>query len=324
MPSINRTIRWYGLLNLPDDFERIADFTLAFDIVRLPTQPYTNVKYPTKKGLFGYVQRILDGRVVQTYPLEYENQIVDADTSTAAYLHSGQVCTIDDINASFINLGLWVRPGYVVIKTNPLKDWFSPGLGFDSYRIRLIEEICVGNFTFTYQMIPTCAISPFDPPPPPPERPPRNQNPPQPSSLPDSLLPPISPPYQGVDDDGYTYFPGFVPPPPPDEGGIVCQAYRVQISYRRRVTFVDGSVQDEVILQNEQGVYGPVNNLRVSIVGNVYEIVYDSRGQLTLGACAPLPIPTIWLSTQPSDPSITNFELLEVKFNYRIPITVAP
>lgn len=300
MPTITRNIQFFGLLIPATDFEIAKFYSLTFDLVRKPTQPYTNTKYPLARGLFGYLQTLSSGKVTATYALEYERQYVCMQTYTAYFLHQALSCHLESMLDSFINVANYLQPGFVIQRNNPIKAW---GLGiadFDEIRVKFLDERTVGSITLDYEIIDRCNIPLSDPPNRRREKPPLNVDVPFPADIPNASIPPISPPYRPNNDDGLTYNPDGLPPENPGEG-INCAIYRIEYEYGISVRRIATSaIEITPISQFGVNCYGPIGAIRGYTNLPQPSITLECRGEVTLLGCLPSFGENPIFSTEPS------------------------
>jgi hypothetical protein len=308
--ALIRTIQYYGLLRIPNALKNVKNYQIYFDLLRRPKQPYTNIKYPFPKGFYGYMQLNYKGRVVDTYALEYERQLVCRDKDDSIYLHASISCHLEAMLTSFINVANYLEPGYVVQRNNPIKDWtnFKSPI-FDEIAIRMLDEFCIATITFDWESVDVCSV-PFSEPPedgkdsiPPP--PPTTED----FDAPNSAFPPVSPAYDGDDDDGRTYNPS---PDVPDENDTLsCTAYAVIFEGNRRLTLADGTVQNAAILPQTASLFGVIGAIRTEVSGGVARIFIISQGY-SFVECQPNQLELI-VFEENINPAVVNYEFENVR-----------
>lgn len=74
--DFTRTIVKKGVILLTPQQRQVTGFTVWCQIERIPGNRSINLKYPRPKSWYGIVQRLVRGYVVETIPLEYENQLI--------------------------------------------------------------------------------------------------------------------------------------------------------------------------------------------------------------------------------------------------------
>lgn len=74
--SFERAIVKKGIILLTPEQREVTGFSVWCQIERLPSNRSLNLKYPRARSWYGYVQRLVRGYVVETLPLEYENQLI--------------------------------------------------------------------------------------------------------------------------------------------------------------------------------------------------------------------------------------------------------
>jgi hypothetical protein len=294
--ALIRTIQYYGLLRIPNALKNVKNYQIYFDLLRRPKQPFTNIKYPFPKGFYGYLQLNYKGRVVDTYALEYEKQVVCRDKDDSIYLHASISCHLEAMLTSFINVANYLEPGYVVQRNNPIKDWtnFKSPI-FDEIAIRMLDEFCIANITFDWESVDVCTV-PFSEPP---EDGKDSIPPPSPDvedfDAPNSAFPPVSPAYDGIDDDGRTYNPD--PPVDPGNDTVPCTAYSVIFQFER-VSKLPG--QPEVTdpgLPITASLFGRIGAISSRVIGQTGQILISSQGY-SFAECQPSPLDLIvWEET---------------------------
>jgi hypothetical protein len=308
--SLIRTIQYYGLLRIPAGLKNVKNYQIYFDLLRRPKQPFTNIKYPSPKGFYGYLQLNYKGRVLETYALEYERQVVLNIQNDSLYLHASVSCHLEAMLTSFLNIGNYLQPGYVVQRNNPIKDWTNfKSPVFDEIAVRFLDEFCIANITFDWEAVDICSV-PFSEPPedgkdtipfPPPEV--------EDSDAPNSAFPPVSPAYDGNDDDGRTYNPN--PPVDPGDDTLACTAYSVIFEGNRRITLADGSVQNNAILPQTASLFGVIGAIRTEVSNGVAKIFIVSQGY-TFAECQPNQLELI-VYEETIAPGIVNYEFQNVR-----------
>lgn len=298
--ALIRTIQYYGLLRIPQALKNVKNYQIYFDLLRRPKQPYTNIKYPFPKGFYGYLQLNYKGRVLETYALEYERQVVQTYKNDSLYLHAAVSCHLEAMLTSFLNIGNYLQPGYVVQRNNPIKDWTNfKSPVFDEIAVRLIDEFSLAQITFDWESVDVCSV-PFSEPPedgkdtiplPPPET--------FDSDAPNSAFPPVSPAYDGIDDDGRTYNPS--PPDDDDNDTVSCTAYSVIFAFDRLI--VRAGEPDELIegLPQTASLFGVIGAITSQVSGPFGRILISSQGY-TFAECQPEPLNLIvWEETIPAN-----------------------
>jgi hypothetical protein len=243
--SVERNIQYYGLLRPPSTNNPVKWWRLTADIIRPQISDYRNDKYPVPQGFWGYVQAMYAGRVLHTYRIFYKNDILAYNIDTDLFLQQNVSCHLEAMLTSFGNLanGLGLP---LIQRNNPINDWRTLSLPIEEFKIRLIAEQTIFKFTYEYEEQETCEVplseSPSQPPPPPP--PPTQEFPPGTAG---NQLPPISPPYQGENDNGQTYNPNPSEPPTfPD-----CTLVRVFVTITRG---------DNTTFSSSYDLYAPIGN----------------------------------------------------------------
>lgn len=260
--KIERTIQWYGLLKPPSDIKNLKWWRITADIIRPPLSIYRNDKYLTPYGFWGYLQCMYAGRVLHTYRLSYENEVVAYNINTDLFLHQSISCHLEAMLTSFVNLGLWVRPGFVFERNNPIKEWVNLAMPITEFRIKLLTEDTVFKFTYEYESQENCEVPDSSPPPPPPFPPPLKP-PTFPPNTPNNQLPPISDAYDGENDGGLTYKPEEQEPPPT---GDDCAKYSVLI----RATYKQPGADDQ-INEGTFSVWGPVGSVSIETDNTLFK-----------------------------------------------------
>lgn len=308
--ALVRTIQYYGLLRIPSGLKNVKNYQIYFDLLRRPKQPFTNTKYPFPKGFFGYLQLNYKGRVLDTFALEYEKQVVCTYQNDSLYLHASVSCHLEAMLTSFLNIGNYLQPGYVVQRNNPIKDWtnFKSPI-FDEIAVRFLDEFCTANITFDWESVDFCTVPFSEPPedgkdsvpPPPPE--------PENSDAPNSALPPVSPAYDGNDDDGRTYNP--TPDVPDDNDTLECTAYGVIWDGDRRLTDANGVVTIAPIFPQTASLFGKIGAIRTEVVGRVGRVFIVSQGY-SFVECQPNQLELI-VFEENINPDVVTYEFLNVR-----------
>jgi hypothetical protein len=311
-----RTIQFYGLLIPNADFVKAKFYEIRFELIREPRQPYTNLKYPSPKGLYGYLQCMSAGRVVCTYPLEYINQVVCRKDYTDFFLHQAVSCHLEAMLTSFINVANYLQPGFVIQRDNPIKTWVTSSADFDEIRVRFLDERTVGRIVLDYDLMDSCNVLGSDLPTPKKPVPPPNSEVPVPADIPNNQIPPISPPYEGIDDNGLTYNPdGNLPPG--DLQGEQCTPYGVIFAFDRRITFSDGTTQVLLGVPQTASLWGKIGAITSLVSENEGKIFIASQGFSFLD-CDPQILPReVW--SEVLNPTWQNFEYLNVRIIELVP-----
>jgi hypothetical protein len=210
--KIERTIQWYGLLEIPADISALKYWRLYADLIRYPQTPYQNNRYPIPRSFFGYVQHMIGDKLYKNYAYEYPSQFIADHSNVEYFLHQSMSCFYEGMLNSFQNLGtaLNLAP---FNRFNSISDWTSYEINPSQFKIRLLTQDTIAKFTFEYDTQNQCPGNNVPPPPPP--IPPPQTKPigyPLPPGDNTSPTPNISPPYQGPDDNGETYNPSPVMP----------------------------------------------------------------------------------------------------------------
>jgi hypothetical protein len=196
-------------------------------VVRQPLSVYLSAKSQPPYSFFGYVTFEKDGYILPVkVPIEFERQIVfHADLDTG-FLHQSISCSLEAILTTFVNLGFALNIG-AIQRNNPIKDWETPTIEFDTVLVRLLTEDSICSLNISWEEQDNCSVPESTPPrrrriPPPPPPPPT-----VPPGSPPGDNPDISPPYEGSDDGGRTYNPdgGNEPPPPTCTRGTLRVVY---------------------------------------------------------------------------------------------------
>lgn len=225
MPTEERTIRYYGILKPPEESTKAKAVSLTFDVIRPHGNRSVSKRTRPDESFYGYASLMYDGRVLGIVPLRFENQIIFDYFNHDLYLQQAISCSLEAVLTSFVNLGLSLGLPPIQ-RDNPIKSWENPTLPFDEVRLQLEAEISIAKLTLAWDVMETCSAGGG---PPATKPPPTRQPPPKfPATAPDADMPPISPPYDGGDDNGNTYKPddgGF--PPETEEG----RKYKVTVQY---------------------------------------------------------------------------------------------
>ena len=287
MPLLARTIQYYGLLRPPENFSRAKYYDLHFELVRRPTQPYTNKKYPSNKGLFGYLQTFAEGRVLETVALEYEEQVCIRRINDSYFLHACISCHLEAMLTSFINVANYLQPGFVIQRNNPIKDWSPSFADFDEIKVRFLDERTVGRLILDFEEIDTCDVLGAEPPPLKKPNLPKRPDIPFPADIPNTSIPPISPPYEGIDDNGETYNPDELPPEPP-EGTQPCLLYRLEVEFLTRSFNSQTNIwETSGLFQTGGNYFGPIVRLVTDNSLPRPSIKVECRGDNPVQGCQP-------------------------------------
>ena len=217
----NRLIQGYGLYKFTEDEKRARNLELRVDLIRYPEKSLNlNTKSSPPETFLGYCTYERNKAFLQKKSIDYPNQLLDNYFNYSAWNWSLQRCHLAAVNYSFVQLGLALSlsPFELAI---PFQDWTLTLYPWDSIRIKLLDLVCIARIQCRYLPLDMCGIT--QPAPtwledddnPIPEILPYNQ----------PFTGNISPPYDGVDDDGLTYV-----PEPEGSGfpvGQRCTLYRV-------------------------------------------------------------------------------------------------
>ena len=281
----SRVINWYGIYRPPSDAGRIFYSRAWIDILQLPRSVYENYRFSPPQSFYGHVIALGGERVVWNRQIEWVNQLVWEYHDYPDLLHRSLVCHLDSVHQSIINLGVSLNALPIQVN-NPIADRVVPVTDVNEFRIRLLTVDTVARFTFEYYLSPSCSVGLSPPPPPPPDYPPPPPVPvlpPPPGEGLNPELPPISPAYDGGDDDGLTYSPEPPVEPPIDfPVGENCQEVTVTASYTDgngdRVTFSQvhyGSVEGFEVVPSPGGV-------------GTFDLLITSRGNNPFAGCSSL------------------------------------
>lgn len=211
-----RVISGKGILRIDKDapdFKKSKVLTVYCNVIREPLTPYKNYNYNPPQSQYAYLVFLREDYVVRTEQLKYEQQCFDFYPDISAQTLYAVECAYAGILQSFVNLGIALGAIPTTV-TNNIEDWRHQDLFFDTIKVVCYASTAVqiDVVSNSYDLCPE-QTSPEPPPPPPPPEPPPKLPPDTPL---DEDTIPVSPPYDGADDDGDTTpFDGDQPPPPP-------------------------------------------------------------------------------------------------------------
>ncbi len=280
MGSITRNIRYYGLIQIPDEAKKSRRFNVTFDIIRPAQSQYLNAKYNPSQTLHGYAMFLSDIRVIRSKPIQWDNVVIDEFRNDTLFLHQSISCSLNAVLTSFVNLevALTLVP---FEKINPIEKWKNLFPEYDAIAVKLLTETMVGQLTLTWDDLEMCSVPDSKPPEhqAPPDPPPPPQLPP---TSPDDSLPAIAPPYDGGNDGGFTYKPGGNDDNNPPQEGDMCQLIRVTFTadyYNSQTEFAP--ITQTVTVFGESG--RPYVDASIPGLNPTQQIYIKCRGVVELG-----------------------------------------
>lgn len=231
MPTLEtRIISGRGVLKLdPDSLKKVKRIILYADVIRFPEQDFYNARYNPNKSFYATLNFVRDDYVVHQEVLNYANQLWEFAPQDNYQLLYALKCAFTELIAE--NVQLAAAAAFTLLTNNGIEDWKHTQLFWDTVlvvchadtAIRLVAD------SIEYDLCAEDDSTDPNPPPPTPEEPP--SIPPGTPLSGDNT--PVSPPYDGGDDNGDTvpYEDDAFPPPPTE--GEECQVgtLRVAVTY---------------------------------------------------------------------------------------------
>jgi len=253
-----RVISGRGLfVNEYDSLHRI--YMLRCKLARLPTWDYPNKKYPREPSLYAYIEWENQGYVQRTDTMRYKQQEFYWNQDVTGQLKRALVCEFQQVNEK-LNLIMDALEIPVGPPGDPEFDILYNPLQFPIDRIlfECRDDCAVFAELWVYPYDENCPRAESTPvPPPPPPNIPDLPLPPGTPLTPDGGFP-VSPPYDGISDDGDTApFPEDEPSPPPEEypKGEPCEIWLVELGYN----FSAGAIP--LVGSSTAPFYGPIYDL---------------------------------------------------------------
>jgi len=226
-----RVISGRGLLRLDkssNDYKKAKIFTLYIDVIRRPINEYINLAYNLPQSRYATIRLYRGNYCVRTIAVESRYEAYDFYLEPSAQTLYAVECAYAGILETFFNLGnALLLPSISV--TNNIEDWNHVDLMWDEAKVVCYADtgIRLTVETLPYDLCPEQTDKePVPPPPPPGETPDYSPGTPL-----DDASTPVSPPYEGEDDNGDTVpYPDDSPPVPEFPQGERCTKYYVSVS----------------------------------------------------------------------------------------------
>lgn len=192
MPE-SRRIENYGILKLLPEERGANNLLITSDVIQLPYSEYVNAKTNPFRGHYGYVCFMSGEYVIHDLDIQFRRQIIldrDRYIVQLAWQESCNSATIRDV------LGIPLpdtEVDYPIWICDELRFKLEPGVVINVFKSHIPPVTCPGTLIVEPDMIPE-----------PPGLPQSPQAPP-PKGTPNQALLPLSPPYEGDDDNGNTY-----------------------------------------------------------------------------------------------------------------------
>lgn len=280
-----RRISGKGILKVPrsnPNYKICKILSLTSTVIRPPSQEYLNFNYNPPRSRYATLVYLSQGMVLKEEQVEYLLQTSRWYGDISAQVLYAVKCAYAGILQTFVNLGIALpRPPFSV--NNGIAEWKHTDLFFDEVRCVCYADTAIqlDLITVPYDLCTDDEDTEPTPPPPPPD-PPVEETRGVPI-LPDSPDP-LSPPYEGEDDDGNTIpnpldVPEDVPPPPPER---TCTPIRLKIDGYR-------ASDDQIESSNTIFVFGDLIDVRLTPDGSSFG--FESYGSpLFTGVCTPAPV----------------------------------
>ena len=288
----SRVISGRGLLRLDpssNDYKRAKIFTLYADVIRRPLSEFNNYNYNPPESRYATLRFMRNGYVVRTEVLNVSKGSWDFYLDPAAQVLYAVECAYAGILETFFNLGNALSLPSISV-TNNIENWNHVDLMWDEVKVVCYADSAVQLkvSTNSYDLCPEQQDKEPDPPPPPP------QDPPPPVITPGTPLSeentPVSPPYEGEDDNGDTVpYPLDVPEEEEFPQGNRCDIYQVYArcyyspgtAFLETTVIVYGEIEAFVFIEGNTALYVSCHGERVTSGSPCYPAI---TGVLMLSA----------------------------------------
>lgn len=192
MPETRR-IENFGIMKLLPEERGANNLLITSDVIQLPYSEYLSVKTNPPKSHYGYVAFMSGEYVLYVLDIQFRRQIIldrDRYIVQLAWQESCNSATIRNVLGvplpdTEVDYPIWI--------CDELRFRLEPGVIISVFKSHVPPVTCPGTLVVEPDMIPN-----------PPDIPSAPQTPPPPS-VPDSAKIPLSPPYEGANDNGNTY-----------------------------------------------------------------------------------------------------------------------
>lgn len=208
--SETRRIENYGIMKLSPVERGSNNLRIQTDVIQLPYSEYLNVRSNPPKGHYGFAC-LMDGEyVIDIIDIQFRRQILIDKDRYLVQLAWQEFCNSKTI-ANQLGAPLPdTTVDYPIWNCKEIRFKLEPGVILNVFKSNIIPVTCSGS-----------GISEPNLGGEPPGLPPQPTLPPPPN-VPDSEKLPLSPPYEGDDDNGNTYKRGEAEPPPSGSPGPDC------------------------------------------------------------------------------------------------------
>lgn len=275
---VNRILSGRGVVLLPDSADlRKAKYLYTYvQVLRFPNNEYLNAKWNPSKSYYANLVFLAEGIIQRTETLEFVHQSFITDIDSQHQQTYALICAYDGILDSFVNLGIALQLPPIQ-RDNRIKDFKHLYTGYDEIWVQCYSdtliEVSIKSVPFD-----RCADEENNPPNPPPEPPPPPPEPIPPGTPAFETPYPLSPPYEGREDEQQPApidVPGE-PIPPERTCTPTVVAFRVNFRDSTGVPqFTDASAS----------VYGDVGEIRGEIEPGRTLIWLESYGLTSAGTC---------------------------------------
>lgn len=292
--TITRRVSGTASISIPTDWERFREVYLYLDVVRQPSNLYVNRNWAPDKTLYAQITTMAkDKYVSRQFSMEYESQVFTLYRYQDNQIFLAQVCALEAILVSIVNLSVAIPDTFPINYTNPLEDFTYPAIDFDRCVIKCYADTAL-NITLVGVPLEQCKETDGTPQPPPPpgtedeefdQGEPITITPPQENEPPE-----FNEPFEGDEEEGELEFPF----------GEECEKYLCTSAITTQSS--GREVRSEV-------VYGPIRNFFYNPSGgpdgNTRDAIILECRELAEFNGFPLPcgneVSYVWQDADPAD-----------------------
>lgn len=291
-----RIISGKGVLKVPEEAAKARYWVMYVDVLRRPKNEYLELNWNPPQSMYARMTYLRQGYVQNYDYIKFQREQRTYINDVTGQNLRAIKCAYEGILQTFFNLGNALSLPSISI-TNLIKDYESLALSWDEIRFSCYSNTAleVKFYGLEYDVCNEENDDSNELPPPPPPR----------SKIPTNDPVEVSPPYDGIDDDGGTVpFPtDELPSGEPEPPGERCTAYRVTVRIFGDWGDPDGTIGGFAYKDVTSDFYGEVFLLETTI-----RTIVRNYG-IPFGACLTESQDTV-LSTQPSDPGYPPREIV--------------
>lgn len=205
-----RRIENYGVLKFLSAERGARDLLVVTDVIQLPYQEYTNVKSNPPKSHYGYACFMAKDYVLYMVDIQFRRQVLVDRNRHLIQLAWQEFCN-SKVIAAAVGIPLPATTvEYPVWQCDEIRFKLEPGVILNVYKSHFSPTTCAGVGIVEPVTQPTAPGLPASPSLPPPK------------GTPEANKLPLSPPYEGANDNGNTYVRPADPTPPSTSPGPDC------------------------------------------------------------------------------------------------------